>query len=49
MDYDIVIEGVEDVDMFEMIKLMAPSHFQGFYINKPSNEPNYSSPNNIIE
>lgn len=49
MDYDIVIEGVEDVDMFEMIKLMAPSHLQGFYINKPSAEPNYSSPNNIIE
>ena len=44
MGYAIVIEGIEDYDMFEMIKLMAPSHLQGFHINRPNDEPNYSVP-----
>lgn len=44
MDYDIVLEGIEDAEMFSMLSLMSPSHFQGYYINKPLAEPNYEIP-----
>lgn len=42
MGYSIVIEGIEDKEMYEMLSLMNPSHFQGYYINRPNPIPNNS-------
>lgn len=40
MGYSIVIEGIEDKQMFNALIKMKPSHFQGYYINRPAAEPN---------
>jgi len=36
MGYGIVVEGIEDLQMYDALALMKPSHFQGYYINRPS-------------
>ena len=42
MGYKIVVEGIEDEPMFQSLAAMSPSHFQGYYINRPEPEPDDS-------
>lgn len=37
--YQIVIEGVEEQTMFDVLGSTSASHLQGFYINRPAQEP----------
>ncbi len=42
IDYKIVVEGIEDIDMFKFIVAMSPTHFQGYFINRPNPIPDMS-------
>lgn len=37
--YKIVIEGVEEQEMFDILVETTATHLQGFYINRPALEP----------